>query len=264
MGILGRFKDIMASNIHAIFNREDKHPEQTIEKYLGQLRRDLGQVKAETDAYKLEYNRAQRAVDENEDEQAKLERYLERAKQAKSTSDARQFERKLEKAREEGEVLKQKLAQAKEDMDKLTAMNDKLGGDISSLESKLSEIKSTMSAASQQEQMNKMAKKAGASNSDEMFSRMSEKANYALDRANAMAELDAGPNATNYSELESLAEKYDNIPDNVSYDNIETIPNFSEAPQPAAPSPEGQTEQLFGPGPGAGDGLINISGPDEQ
>ena len=50
MGILGRFKDIMASNIHAIFNREDKHPEQTVEKYLGQLRRDLGQVKAETEA----------------------------------------------------------------------------------------------------------------------------------------------------------------------------------------------------------------------
>ena len=85
-----------------------------------------------------------------------------------------------------------------------------------------------------------------------------------------MEELDAGPNATNYIELESLAEKYDNIPDNVSYDNIETTPNFNEAPsfgeapQPSAPSPEGQTEQLFGPGPGAGDGLINISGPDEQ
>ena len=68
MGIIGRFKDIMASNIHAIFNREDKHPEQTVEKYLGQLRRDLGQVKAETDAYKMQYDRAQRAVDENEDE----------------------------------------------------------------------------------------------------------------------------------------------------------------------------------------------------
>ena len=119
MGILGRFKDIMASNIHAIFNREDKHPEQTVEKYLGQLRRDLGQVKAETEALKMEYNRAQRAVDENEDEQAKLERYLGRAREAKSTSDARTFERKLEKVREDGTVLAQKLAQAKEDMDKL-------------------------------------------------------------------------------------------------------------------------------------------------
>ncbi|MBQ2054063.1 MAG: PspA/IM30 family protein [Eubacterium sp.] len=209
MGILGRFKDIMASNIHAIFNREDKHPEQTVEKYLGQLRRDLGQVKAETEALKMEYNRAQRAVDENEDEQAKLERYLERAREAKSTSDARTFERKLEKVREDGTVLAQKLAQAKEDMDKLAALNEKLGGDISTLEAKLSEIKGTLSAASQQEQLNKMAKKAGAANSDEMFSQMSERANYALDKANAMAELEAGPSAAADRELESLTEKYD-------------------------------------------------------
>ena len=209
MGILGRFKDIMASNIHAIFNREDKHPEQTVEKYLGQLRRDLGLVKAETEALKMEYNRAQRAVDENEDEQAKLERYLERAREAKSTSDARTFERKLEKVREDGTVLAQKLAQAKEDMDKLAALNEKLGGDISTLEAKLSEIKGTLSAASQQEQLNKMAKKAGAANSDEMFSQMSERANYALDKANAMAELEAGPSAAADRELESLTEKYD-------------------------------------------------------
>ena len=209
MGILGRFKDIMASNIHAIFNREDKHPEQTVEKYLGQLRRDLGQVKAETEALKMEYNRAQRAVDENEDEQAKLERYLERAREAKSTSDARTFERKLEKVREDGTVLAQKLAQAKEDMDKLAALNEKLGGDISTLEAKLSEIKGTLTAASQQEQLNKMAKKAGAANSDEMFSQMSERANYALDKANAMAELEAGPSAAADRKLESLTEKYD-------------------------------------------------------
>ena len=209
MGILGRFKDIMASNIHAIFNREDKHPEQTVEKYLGQLRRDLGQVKAETEALKMEYNRAQRAVDENEDEQAKLERYLERAREAKSTSDARTFERKLEKVREDGTVLAQKLAQAKEDMDKLAALNEKLGGDISTLEAKLSEIKGTLTAASQQEQLNKMAKKAGAANSDEMFSQMSERANYALDKANALAELEAGPSAAADRELESLTEKYD-------------------------------------------------------
>ena len=209
MGILGRFKDIMASNIHAIFNREDKHPEQTVEKYLGQLRRDLGQVKAETEALKMEYNRAQRAVDENEDEQAKLERYLERAREAKSTSDARTFERKLEKVREDGTVLAQKLAQTKEDMDKLAALNEKLGGDISTLEAKLSEIKGTLTAASQQEQLNKMAKKAGAANSDEMFSQMSERANYALDKANAMAELEAGPSAAADRELESLTEKYD-------------------------------------------------------
>jgi|GEM_PF-1329169 len=260
MGIIGRFKDIMASNIHAIFNREDKHPEQTVEKYLGQLRRDLGQVKAETDAYKMQYDRAQRAVDENEDEIAKLERYLERAKQAKSTSDARQFERKIEKAKEEGLVLQQKLAQARDDMNKLSAMNEKLGGDIATLEARLAEIKGTLNAASQQEQWNKMAKKAGAANPEEMFDQMAEKANYALDRANAMAELEAGPNAEADRELESLTAKYDDIPDNTDVADSTSAPaDFQNIdPEPSFPNPEGDTEQLFGPGPGFGDGNIDI------
>jgi len=234
MGIIGRFKDIMASNIHSVFNREDKHPEQTVEKYLGQLRRDLGQVKAETEACKLEYERAQRAVDENEVEAAKLERYVEKSNQAGNIADARLFERRLEKTKEEGSVLLQKLAQAKDDMEKLTAMNEKLGGDITTLESKLGEIKGTLNAASQQEQLNKMAKKAGVENSDEMFAKMNEKANYALDRANAMAELESGNSASEYRELESLTEKYDSYEDSSS-DDSET-----------------------------GDGIIDISGSDDQ
>ena len=37
MGIVGRFKDIMASNIHDLFNREDTHPEQTVKETAYQL-----------------------------------------------------------------------------------------------------------------------------------------------------------------------------------------------------------------------------------
>ena len=227
MGILSRFKDIMASNIHAIFNNEDKHPERTIEKYLNQLRTDLGQVKSETEALKTEYQRAQRAVDENLAEQEKLERYIQKSNDAGNSSDARTFERRLEKVKEDGMVLNQKFEQSKMNMDALVKMNDKLSGDISTLESKLNEIKSKMEAANAQQKMNQMAAKAGSGNPDEMFNKMNEKANYALDRANAMAELEKGPETQNYSDLESLAEKYDNIvPENIDVpdgfgDNIE-------------------------------------------
>ena len=211
MGILSRFKDIMASNIHAMFNNEDKHPERTIEKYLNQLRTDLGQVKSETAALKIDFQRAERAVDENIAEQEKLEQYIQKATEAGNSSDVRTYERRLEKVKEDGLVLNQKYEQSKANMDALVKMNDKLSGDISTLESKLNEIKSKMEAAYAQQKMNQIAAKAGSGNPDEMFNKMNEKADYALDRANAMAELERGPVTQNYSDLESLAEKYESV-----------------------------------------------------
>lgn len=244
MGILGRFKDIMASNIHAIFNNEDKHPEKTIEKYLNQLKYDLGQVKSETAALKTEYQRAQRAVDENLAEQEKLERYISKSNEAGNSSDARIYERKLDKVKEDGLVLNQKFEQSKANMDALVQMNDKLSGDISTLESKLNEIKNKMEAANAQQKMNQMAAKAGSANSDEMFSKMNEKANYALDRANAMAELERGPEVQDYSDIESLAEKYENSdPESGLETNMDS--NFG--------TPEG-----FGDDSNSGDGVIDI------
>jgi phage shock protein A len=141
MGILGRFKDIMASNIHSVFNKDEKHPELAIEKYLNQLRSDLGQVNSESEALRMEYQRAKRAVDENLDEQEKLDRYIIKSKQAGNTANARIYEGKLERVKGDGEVLQQKLDKTKFDMDSLSQMNDKLGADISALEAKLSEIK---------------------------------------------------------------------------------------------------------------------------
>ena len=74
VGILRRFKDIMASNVNAVIHRDEKNPEKAIEKYLAQLRSDLGQVKAETAALQAEYNRAERAFFDNQSEQEKMKR----------------------------------------------------------------------------------------------------------------------------------------------------------------------------------------------
>ena len=47
MGILTRFKDIMASNINALLDKcED--PEKMIDQYMRNMEKDLGEVKAET------------------------------------------------------------------------------------------------------------------------------------------------------------------------------------------------------------------------
>ena len=213
MGILGRFKDIMASNIHSVFNKDEKHPELAIEKYLNQLRSDLGQVNSESEALRMEYQRAKRAVDENLDEQEKLDRYIIKSKQAGNAANARIYEGKLERVKGDGEVLQQKLDKTKFDMDSLSQMNDKLGADISALEAKLSEIKTNG---------------AGINYTDPMYSKINEKADYAIDKANALAELSQSGPMQDYNDVERLADKYDGNDTN------------------------------------SGDGMIDISGPDDE
>lgn len=210
MGILRRFKDIMASNVNAVIHRDEKNPEKAIEKYLTQLRADLGQVKAETAALQAEYNRAERAFFDNQTEKEKMQRYISKAQESGDMSSVRIYENKLAAIETEGVRLNEKYASAKQDMDNLKVMNEKLSTDAETLEGKLSEIKAKMSAAEALQSMNKIASKAGAANSDEMFNRMNEKADYMMDRANAMAELDGAQQKRELSELEELESKYNN------------------------------------------------------
>ena len=210
MGILRRFKDIMASNVNAVIHRDEKNPEKAIEKYLTQLRADLGQVKAETAALQAEYNRAERAFFDNQTEKEKMQRYISKAQESGDMSSVRIYENKLAAIETEGVRLNEKYASAKQDMDNLKVMNEKLSTDAETLEGKLSEIKAKMSAAEALQSMNKIASKAGSANSDEMFNRMNEKADYMMDRANAMAELDGAQQKRELSELEELESKYNN------------------------------------------------------
>ena len=200
MGILSRFKDIMASNVNAAFNKEDKRNEKTVRKYLDSLKSDLGQVYSETEARKVEYQRARMAYDENVAEQEKLDRYIMKASEAGDTASARQYEARLEKIKEDGVSLKQKYDIVKGDMDSLSAMNEKLRDDLATLESKLSEIKSKEVSASKQDP-------------DRILSEMNDKADYIIDKANAMEELNRSSGQSSYDEVEALAEKYDNTDD---------------------------------------------------
>lgn len=173
MGIINRFKDIMASNIHAAFDKNDKHPEKTISDYLSRLKSDLAQVSSETEATRMEYQRAKRAVDENQSEAEKLERYIARAEESGNSSDARIYEGKLDTVRAEGEEKSRNLLAVQENMDHLSTMNQKLQADIAELEAKLSEMKA-----------------GGSDEYQRLNDQMNEKADYELDKARAMAELE--------------------------------------------------------------------------
>lgn len=197
MGILSRFKDIMASNINAVFKKEDKHPEKTINKYLTQLKSDLGQVSAETEAIKMENQRARMALDENLSEQEKLQRYIDKASSSGNSSDARTYEARLERVKSEGETLQKRYDEVSKDMNNLTAMDEKLRADINTLENRLREIKS---------------KEKNAKNTEQLLNAMDEKANYMMDKANALAELNKSA-TSDYDEVEELASKYEDSSD---------------------------------------------------
>ena len=90
MGILTRFKDIMASNINALLDKAED-PEKMIDQCLRNLNSDLGKVKSETAAIMAEEQRAKRALDECNAEIARMQQYAVKALEAGNEADARKF-----------------------------------------------------------------------------------------------------------------------------------------------------------------------------
>ncbi|MDQ0926469.1 phage shock protein A [Bacillus atrophaeus] len=57
ISIIGRFKDIMSSNINALLDKAE-NPEKMVDQYLRNMNSDLGKVKAETASVMAEEQRA--------------------------------------------------------------------------------------------------------------------------------------------------------------------------------------------------------------
>lgn len=206
MSILTRFKDIMASNINAFLDKVED-PEKMIEQCLRNLNSDLGKVKAETASIMAEEQRAKRALDECTSEMNKMQGYAIKALQANNEEEARKFlERKSTLASKET-GLKEAYTLAASNATRMREMHDKLVSDIRELESRKDMIKGKLAVAKTQERINKIGSSvSSANNSISAFDRMEQKANKALDQANAMAALNAGPK----DEIKDLIAKYDN------------------------------------------------------
>lgn len=203
MGILSRFKDIMASNINALLDKcED--PEKMIDQYLRNAEKDLGNVKAETASVMAEETRAKRVLDECGEEIEKMQKYAVKAVEAGNDNDARQFLTKKKQLEEKKVSLQQAYDLAASNASKMRQMHDKLVSDINELNAKRDALKAKLAVAKTQEKMNKMSSKignAGSSISD--FGKLEAKIDKRLDEANAMAEL----NQTGDS-VDELAAKY--------------------------------------------------------
>ena len=78
MGIISRFKDIMAANFNALLDKAED-PQKMIDQYLRNLNDDLSKVKAETASVIAEEKSAKRKLDDCEAEIAKMSEYARKA-----------------------------------------------------------------------------------------------------------------------------------------------------------------------------------------
>lgn len=206
MGILARFKDIMASNINALLDKMED-PEKMIDQYMRNLESDLGKVKSETAAVMADEKRAKRELDECQAEIDKLQSYAEKAVKAGNDDDARQFLAKKQTLSTQLTSLQQTYLIAKDNASKMRQMHDKLVNDINELNARRDAIKAKIKVAKAQQTVNKIgANMSSSQESLSAFAKIEAKADRMLDEANAMADLNA---STNFEDsVEELEKKY--------------------------------------------------------
>ncbi|NLP17296.1 MAG: PspA/IM30 family protein [Clostridiales bacterium] len=205
MGILTRFKDIMSSNINALLDKAE-NPEKMIDQCLRNLNSDLGKVKSETAAIMAEEQRAKRVLDECNEQIEEMQKYAIKALEANNEADARKFLEKKASLASKQPGLQEAYDLAKTNATHMREMHDKLVADINELESRKDMIKGKLAVAKTQERINKMGSSVvSANNSISSFEKYEEMADKALDKANAMAELNR---SSKDQTIEDLTKKY--------------------------------------------------------
>ncbi|MCI8341763.1 MAG: PspA/IM30 family protein [Firmicutes bacterium] len=204
MGIISRFRDIMAANVNS-FLEKCEDPAKMVDQYMIDLTESLAEVKKETAAVMSEEKQAKRDLDENLSEVEKYADFAKKAIQAGNDEDAKVFISKKQALEKNGDVLKAIYKTAFENAQKMRDMHDKLTNDIQELQIRRQNIKSKMAVAKTQEKMNKISgSMEAASSSMNAFDRMEEKADRMLDMANSMCELNTMPT----DKAGELEEKY--------------------------------------------------------
>jgi phage shock protein A len=203
MGILSRFKDIMSANINALLDKAED-PEKMIDQCLRNLNEDLGKVKSETAAVMAEESRSKRELDECDSEIKKYQDYAVKAVNAGNEDDAKKFLGEKQKFTSKRESIAKSYELAHTNATNMRAMHDKLVNDIGELESRKDMVKSKLAVAKTQEKINSMQSSvSSANNSIGAFDKYEKMADNALDKANAMAELNSSSEKENIADLES-------------------------------------------------------------
>lgn len=220
MGIISRFKDIMAANINALLDKAED-PEKMIDQTMRNLTKDLAAVKQETAAVMADEQRCKRELDACNNEIAKMQSYAEKALLAGNEADAMKFLEQKNTLTAKQTSLQQTYDVAAANAMKMRQMHDKLVNDINELNTRRDAIKAKMKVAKTQERISKLNSSiSDSSSSISAFERMEEKANNMLDKSNAMCELNL---STEESGVDALAAKYDATCDAAVKDELEAL-----------------------------------------
>ncbi|WP_438434931.1 PspA/IM30 family protein [Gorillibacterium sp. sgz500922] len=201
MGILARFRTIMASNVNAVLEKAND-PEKEVTAYLRELASDLGQVKAETASVQANEQRARRALDDARAETAKLRRYAERSAAEGRDGEAQSFRERESAAAARERDLEAAYDKAAEDAAAMKQLHDKLSADIGEVTDRLERLKGKATAAKAQRELNALGSPVGGA--DSRLKRLEEKVGLDYDEAMAIAELRAGRKDDLDEELERL------------------------------------------------------------
>ena len=206
MGILSRFRNIMAANINALLDKAED-PSKMIDQTLRNLANDLAAVKKETAGVMAEETRTRREADANIAEVKKNMDLARKALQAGNEDHARVFLNKKNELEAQGVEL-QKLAEAAQsNAVQMRQMHDKLVKDINALRSRKATIKSNIAVAKATERVQKMgAAGSKAEGALQAFNRFEQQAQERLDRAMALTALNEVPK----DEAAALADLYKN------------------------------------------------------
>lgn len=206
MGIIERFKEIMAANINAMLDKAED-PEKMIDQYLKNLEEDLGKVKSETASVMADEKNAKRKLDACRAEIDKMSEYARRAVTAGNDEEAKMFLKKKADLADQLAVLEKDYELACECSAKMRQMHDKLEADIASLKTRRETLKAKIKVAETQKKLNSIGSGLASAGSNlAAFDRMEEKVNHMLDEADAMEQLNARPESNS---VEELTKKYD-------------------------------------------------------
>ena len=210
MGIISRFKDIMASNINALLDKAED-PEKMIDQIMRNLSNDLVKVKDETAEVMAAEAKCKRDLDECNENVNKMQAYAEKALVAGNEEDAMKFLKEKNQLIVTQQTLQQTYDIAKDNALKMRQMHDKLARDIDELESRRETVKAKIKVAKAQEKLNMLNEKVADSATNlSAFDRMEDKADKMLDKANAVSDL---TNSNEEEKISNLAQKYDSKTD---------------------------------------------------
>ncbi|MEE3392456.1 MAG: PspA/IM30 family protein [Lachnospiraceae bacterium] len=206
MGILGRFKDIMASNINALLDKAED-PEKMVDQVIRNLEEELEEAKKETVSIMADEKAAKRDLDQNNDAIAKMDALARKAVEAGNDDDARKFLTEKASLSQKNALLQKNYDLTHSNSEKMKQMYEKLTNDLASAKDRRDLIKSKVKIAKTQEHMTKLSHGSfDSSASMAAFDRLDDKADAMLDQAEADEEL---TNVGAGSDVKDLAEKYD-------------------------------------------------------